>query len=188
MKVNPSSLFSFFRISIMKSIIFILSYLAVFIIQCQAACDCDAADQACLQKCVVAANDCIFRCKDTGNACQEACLSTNWPAMIPSEMEKEIMASQDAEKNKMTLTTPANEAPTTVMTSMTTGTMNMNSSSSYPASVKPTFTNQNAGNQNTATNTAAKTSAMVSSTSDGARVATFKCVGLMVIAIVIMSY
>lgn len=145
----------------MKLIVLILSCIALFIIQCQAACDCKVGDQACFQKCVVTANDCIYRCKDSGNACQDACLMESWPAIVPADMENENMTMGD-DRNKMTPTPTNGEALIPMITTATTGTFSLNSSGSASLSMKPTPTNQTNGGSNTGTTNVAKSSTTVS--------------------------
>ncbi|KAI9250396.1 hypothetical protein EDC94DRAFT_317011 [Helicostylum pulchrum] len=69
----------------------VVSALCVFVASCSAACSCSSSDQACMDKCVLAANSCIVQCKDGGDACQKACISSHWPASPVSQ--KDVLAS-----------------------------------------------------------------------------------------------
>ncbi|CEG82301.1 hypothetical protein RMATCC62417_16387 [Rhizopus microsporus] len=64
----------------MKFTIYILLALVSLIASTLAACDCDAADQPCLDKCVTTANGCVVQCQkqNAGDACEQACFAAHW--------------------------------------------------------------------------------------------------------------
>ncbi|CEP10007.1 hypothetical protein [Parasitella parasitica] len=70
--------------------------LGFLVASCSAACNCKATDQACLDKCVIAANSCIVKCENQGNACQEACITSNWPSAMPKAHKDVLASSSDA--------------------------------------------------------------------------------------------
>ncbi|KAG1439639.1 hypothetical protein G6F56_012228 [Rhizopus delemar] len=70
---------------------FILFFgLLALIASCYAACDCSAADQPCLDKCVTSANSCVVKCQkeSAGESCEQACFAANWPSMTSENYAK----------------------------------------------------------------------------------------------------
>ncbi|KAG2213449.1 hypothetical protein INT47_009123 [Mucor saturninus] len=114
----------------MKSIILLLVAFAAI---CYAKCDCDAADNSCISKCVVEANSCVTSCK--GNIeCYESCIDDKWPSAnaakaIPKATFKEVLAATSA-------------ATTTNLASATSSAMITSSTGSMTARPSATSTSQ----------------------------------------------
>ncbi|KAI8644767.1 hypothetical protein BD408DRAFT_481137 [Parasitella parasitica] len=97
--------------------------LGFLVASCSAACNCKPTDQACLDKCVIAANSCIVKCENQGNSCQEACITSNWPSAMP-KAHKDVLA-------------PSSDAAATGTASSISGTMSATASISASVSTYP---------------------------------------------------
>ncbi|KAL0138495.1 hypothetical protein V8B55DRAFT_1588095 [Mucor lusitanicus] len=102
--------------------------LGLFVASCSAACNCKATDQACLDKCVIAANSCIVKCENQGDSCQEACITSNWPSAMPKE-QKDVLADPSNSTSSA-----ADAATTTGATMSATASMSV-SVSTYPSTL-----------------------------------------------------
>ncbi|KAG2231772.1 hypothetical protein INT48_004051, partial [Thamnidium elegans] len=84
--------------------------LCILVASCSAACSCSSSDQACMDKCVLAANSCIVQCKDGGDACQKACISSHWPASPVSQ--KDVLGDVSSTVASAMTSADASSAPT----------------------------------------------------------------------------
>ncbi|SAL99725.1 hypothetical protein [Absidia glauca] len=106
-----------------------------------AACDCEATDQTCIDKCVTEANSCVTSCKGETN-CYEKCIDNDWPSgeMFNKQGMSSSMPAQSATPSASLDPAKATPSSSHSVASATSG-----------MSAKPSQTSFNANNKNSST-------------------------------------
>ncbi|KAI8051079.1 uncharacterized protein B0P05DRAFT_562871 [Gilbertella persicaria] len=123
----------------------VLFVLGLFVASVSAACDCKPTEQACIDKCVMAANSCIVKCdKEGGSGCRDACITSNWPSSMQAPEKKDILAPNS--------TQPVSSASAGPTSSVSAPNSSINKPSGSPSMAKPTASNVPKTNMDVKTN------------------------------------